>query len=74
MTINHLKTGAEPTPETLHISNIPHTMDNVQHSVPIMNQPLSQTFTEACLGNKHILHGNNKELSINNKNNLHITQ
>jgi hypothetical protein len=26
------------------MSNIPQTMDNVQHSAPIMTQPLSQTF------------------------------
>jgi hypothetical protein len=39
--------GAEPTPETLWVSNIPHTMYNVQNGVPIINQPLSQTFRES---------------------------
>jgi hypothetical protein len=28
-------------------SDIPQTMDTVQHSVPVMNQPLSQTFRES---------------------------
>jgi hypothetical protein len=44
ITTNHLKTGAEPTPETSCISNIPQTISNVQHSVYIMIRPLSQTF------------------------------
>jgi hypothetical protein len=35
MTTNHLKTGDEPAPETSCISNIPQTMDSVQHSVSI---------------------------------------
>jgi hypothetical protein len=33
MTTSHLKTGVEPTPETSCISNIPQTIDSVQHSV-----------------------------------------
>jgi hypothetical protein len=47
MTTNHLKTGVESTPETSCTSNIPQTLDNVQHNVLIMNQPLTQTFTES---------------------------
>jgi hypothetical protein len=35
--------GVEPTPETSCISSIPQAMDNIQHSFPVMNQPLSQT-------------------------------
>jgi hypothetical protein len=36
MTIaDHLKSRVEPTRETSCISNIPQTMDNTQHSVPI---------------------------------------
>jgi hypothetical protein len=39
--------GHCPLPEVyLFVLNIPQTMDNVQHSVPIVNQPLSQTFRE----------------------------
>jgi hypothetical protein len=33
---SHLKTGVESTPETSCISNIPQTMDNVQHNVLIL--------------------------------------
>jgi hypothetical protein len=36
MATSHLNTGGESTPETSCISNIPRTMDNVQHSVPII--------------------------------------
>jgi hypothetical protein len=36
----------EPTTETSYISNILQTVDDVQRSVPLMNQPLSQTFRE----------------------------
>jgi hypothetical protein len=32
-----MKTGAEPTPETSGVPNIPETMDNVQYSVSVMN-------------------------------------
>jgi hypothetical protein len=41
MTTNHLNTGVEPTPETSFTSNKHQTMDDVQHSVSVMNQPLS---------------------------------
>jgi hypothetical protein len=41
-----LETGVKPMPDILHISNIPKTVDNIQHCVPIMNQELSQTFRE----------------------------
>jgi hypothetical protein len=51
---NHLSTGVEPTPETSCVSNIHQTMDNVQHSVPIMNQPLSQIFRESPLKRRSI--------------------
>jgi hypothetical protein len=37
MTTNHLKTGIEPTPEIMCISNILQTVDKAQHSVSIMN-------------------------------------
>jgi hypothetical protein len=47
MTTNHLKTGVERTRETSCISNIPQTIGNVQNNVSVMNQPLSQTFTES---------------------------
>jgi hypothetical protein len=46
MTSNYLK--KEPTPETSCVSNIPETMDNVQHSVSVMNRPLSETFRESA--------------------------
>jgi len=42
MTVSHLEMGVQPTIETSCISNIPQTMDNVQHNICIMNQPLSQ--------------------------------
>jgi hypothetical protein len=48
MTVNHLKMGVESIPETTCISYITQTMDSAQQSVPIMNQPLSQTFREPC--------------------------
>jgi hypothetical protein len=49
MTTKRLKTGVQPTPETSCISIIRQTMDNVQHSAPIMNHhPLSQTFRAKC--------------------------
>lgn len=35
MTTNYLKAEVEPTPKMLHISNIPQTINNVQHSVPV---------------------------------------
>jgi hypothetical protein len=62
MTTSHLKTGVKPTPETLCISNIPQTMDNVQHNVPIMNQSSSKTFyiitkTQASTNHKVQLSG-----------------
>jgi hypothetical protein len=47
MTTNHLNTGVEPIPETSCISNIPQAVDSIQHSVAIINQPLSQTFGES---------------------------
>jgi len=37
MTANHLKTGREPSPKTLCISNIPQTKDDVQHNTHILN-------------------------------------
>jgi hypothetical protein len=43
MATNHLKTGVERTPVTSCVSNIRQTVNNVQHSVPIMNEPLLQT-------------------------------
>jgi hypothetical protein len=33
MTTSHLKMGVEPTFKTLCVSNIPQTMDGVQHNV-----------------------------------------
>jgi hypothetical protein len=51
MRTSHLKTGAVPNPETSCISTVLQTMDNVQHSVPVMNQPLSQTFREPTVCN-----------------------
>lgn len=35
MTTSLLKTGVQPTPETSCIVNIPHTTENIQHSVPM---------------------------------------
>jgi hypothetical protein len=46
MTTNHLNMGVEPVSEG-YISSIPQTMDNVQRSIPVMNQPLSHTFGES---------------------------
>jgi hypothetical protein len=53
MTTNHLKMGVEPTPEMSCISNIPQTVDNVQHSIHKINQPLLQTFRESLGLYKH---------------------
>jgi hypothetical protein len=38
ITINRLKTKAEPTPELLHVPNISQTMDNAQHNIGIIKQ------------------------------------
>lgn len=38
--------GAQPVPKTLCLSDIPYTMDNVQHNMHIMNQTFLQTFRE----------------------------
>jgi hypothetical protein len=46
MTTNHQKMGVEPIPKMLCVSNIPQTMDSVQHSIPVVNQSLPQTFRE----------------------------
>jgi hypothetical protein len=45
----HLKMGAQPPLKMLYIK--PQKMDNVQNSVPIMNQLLSQTLTEPLTHN-----------------------
>jgi hypothetical protein len=37
ITTNHLETGEEPTPKTSYVSNIPQTMNSVQHSVPTIH-------------------------------------
>jgi hypothetical protein len=34
----------EPPSETLHISGIAHKINDHQSNVPLINQPLSQTF------------------------------
>jgi hypothetical protein len=47
MTIDLLKTGVQSTPETSFMPNIPQTMENVQHYVPTMIKPLSQTFRKS---------------------------
>jgi len=39
MTTNHLKMGEKSILK--HVSNIPQTMDDVQHNICLMNQPLS---------------------------------
>jgi len=41
---NHLKTGAWTIPITLCISNIPQVMDNIQHNIDIMNQPVTNLY------------------------------
>jgi hypothetical protein len=57
MITRHLKTGVETNLETSRILNINQTMDNIQHSIPIMNQPLSQNFRavvpKRCVGRDH---------------------
>jgi hypothetical protein len=40
----HDVSGVAPTSVTSCMLNKPQTMNNVQHSVSVMNQPLSQTF------------------------------
>jgi hypothetical protein len=47
MTTNHPKMEAGPTPETSYFSSISQTMGNVQNSVSIINQLLSQIFRES---------------------------
>jgi hypothetical protein len=34
----YLKMGVEPTPEALHISDIPQTMDNVQYKICVIGR------------------------------------
>jgi len=43
---SHLNVGVESTSETSCVWNIHQTMDNIQHGIGIMNQPLSRTFRE----------------------------
>jgi hypothetical protein len=38
--------GLDTTPKTSCISNVPQTMDDVQHDVSLTNRPLSQTVRE----------------------------
>jgi hypothetical protein len=47
MTSNRLKMGAETNPDASCISNMSQGMDTVQHSGPIKNRALSQTFRES---------------------------
>jgi len=49
MITSHMKTEIQPTSKTNNISNILQTMNNIQHNICIMNQPLSQTFRESPL-------------------------
>jgi hypothetical protein len=44
-----MEMGVEPIPEIQCISNIPQTTDSFQHSVLIMNQPLSLNFRESFM-------------------------
>jgi hypothetical protein len=39
-----LEVEKETTPEMLCISNIPHTVENVQHDIYVIDQPSSHTF------------------------------
>jgi hypothetical protein len=48
MTASHLKTGIEATAETSWISDAPQTVDNAQHNVGIIYQPLLQTCRESA--------------------------
>lgn len=43
---NNLKTGEQPTFELLFTSSTPHKVINVQHNIALVNETLSQTFTE----------------------------
>lgn len=45
--MKHMKMGMQPAPKMSCISNIPHTMESVQHKSGITNLPLSQTFRES---------------------------
>lgn len=56
---NQLRTGKEPISKTLCILNVPHIMDDIEHNISTMNQPLSQTFKEPS-GSK-MLYGCNKK-------------
>jgi len=50
MTTDQLKREAQqaqPVPKTLHMSNIPHTVNNIQHNIGTINEPLSHTFRES---------------------------
>jgi hypothetical protein len=46
MTTYRLRDGRESTAET-NIANIPQKMANIQYSVSLTNEPLSQTFKES---------------------------
>lgn len=49
VTTNHLKKGAEPTPETSYILNMYQTMNCVQRNAGIMNKPKRRTYQIVCL-------------------------
>lgn len=54
--------GPQPVPKTLCLSNIPYTMDSVQHNMHIMNQTLLQTFRELLFSIFHESNGSCKGL------------
>jgi hypothetical protein len=48
MTTGHLNTRLDSTSETSFVSNILQTMDNIQHNIGILKQPLAQAFRQPC--------------------------
>jgi len=59
MTTSDLKIIIEPNPETTYILNMPQRLDNVQHRIGIMNQPVTKTcriiwFCYLCYGHAYL--------------------
>lgn len=54
MTTICLKVEVDPIPKTLYMSNIPHTKDSVQHSVPVVNPRLLQIYWGQLRGDIYI--------------------
>jgi hypothetical protein len=47
MTTSYEKMGEKQIPKMLCITDVLFTMDNIQHNIDMIDQPLSQSFRES---------------------------